>query len=148
MSKEDSIRSLLHWVVSGLDELDEQSRKAEQACLATARQDEAQYPTYRPSSPLETKQELYNAPLDPAKVADENLAVAEGRKEEETDLSAGNMGMLSSAAPSETDEEGMRRARSVSLMIHPGIPDIQVSDCSSRNPYVGNMGHTRNDIIQ
>lgn len=125
LSKDDSIRSLLHWVVSGLDELDEESRKAEQACLVQARHDEQRYPTFHTSS--ETSSDSVPVPLDPVKVAEENLAEMEGKKEEEADLSAGNMGMLSSTAPQETDEDGMRRARLVLQSVSGLMLDILMS---------------------
>jgi SIT4-associating protein SAP185/190 len=61
LSKEDHIKSLLHWVVSGLDELDEQAHKSDLASFAHA---VASVPSYAqqfkpgPGSP----------PLEPAKV--------------------------------------------------------------------------------
>jgi SIT4-associating protein SAP185/190 len=61
LSKEDHIKSLLHWVVAGLDELDEQAHKSDLASFAHA---VASLPSYTrqykpgPGSP----------PLEPAKV--------------------------------------------------------------------------------
>lgn len=113
LSKDDSIKSLLHWVVSGLDELDEQSRQAERTCLAKARGETDTYPIFGGSTSSESGAETSVEPLEPAKVAEDNLAAAqEGSEGGDTDLSAGNMGMLSSAAPQEGEEDVVRRARS------------------------------------
>lgn len=53
LSKEDSVKSLLQWVVAGLEELDQQSRKAGEASYDHAVSSPELYPSYRAmSSPL------------------------------------------------------------------------------------------------
>ena len=61
LSKEDHIKSLLHWVVSGLDELDEQAHKSDLASFAHA---VASIPSYA----QQFKPAPGSPPLEPAKV--------------------------------------------------------------------------------
>jgi SIT4-associating protein SAP185/190 len=121
LSKDDSIKSLLHWVVSGLDELDEQSRQAEQVCLAKARGNAGMYPSYHAAiSPKGAS--TSDLPLDPAQIAEDNLAAAaKGSEGQDTDFSAGNMDMLSSTTLQAQDEDILRRARSALSHILPGV---------------------------
>lgn len=126
LSKDDSIKSLLHWVVSGLDELDEESRQAEKACLVKARKETTRYP---PFEALSSTNHTTNSTTSTETKEDneQRSTVEEGDKEkvepvveaEEIDLSAGNMGMLNSTAPGETDEEGVKRARSACACFFP-----------------------------
>lgn len=92
-------------MVSGLDELDEQSRQAEKRCLAQAREGDM-YPSYKaqPTSPDVTT--ATSLPMVPAKLAEESLS-----EDKEPDLAAGNMGALSSGAPGSEEDEA-QRARS------------------------------------
>jgi len=70
LAKEDHVKSLLHWVVSGLDELDEQAEKSDLASFEYAI---ASLPSYREqirpgpgSPPLEpVKSPVEEAPYSP-----------------------------------------------------------------------------------
>ncbi|WRT68522.1 uncharacterized protein IL334_005499 [Kwoniella shivajii] len=50
LSREESVKSLLQWVVAGLDELNQQAKEAENECLNIALTSPDLYPSYRPST--------------------------------------------------------------------------------------------------
>jgi SIT4-associating protein SAP185/190 len=79
LSKEDHIKSLLQWVVAGLDELDQEAEKSDTASLQHAISSPHLFPSFQltpmsrapapgPGSP----------PLEPAKMADESDDNTEG----------------------------------------------------------------------
>lgn len=98
-------------MVAGLDELDDESRQAERACLAEARKDKKRYPPFEETS-LATDSKLTTST---SSKETESLDPKDD-KEPERDLSAGNMEMLNSTGPQETDEDGARRARLVQVI--------------------------------
>nr|XP_018261596.1 uncharacterized protein I303_06036 [Kwoniella dejecticola CBS 10117]OBR83754.1 hypothetical protein I303_06036 [Kwoniella dejecticola CBS 10117] len=58
LSREESVKSLLTWVVAGLDELDQQAHEADEEVLSIALTSPDLYPSYRPSF-----QSLSNVPI-------------------------------------------------------------------------------------
>ncbi|KAK6910784.1 hypothetical protein I203_104816 [Kwoniella mangroviensis CBS 8507] len=49
LSREESVKSLLNWVVAGLDELNQQAEEADEKCLEVALTSPDLYPSYKPS---------------------------------------------------------------------------------------------------
>jgi hypothetical protein len=78
----------LQWIISGLDELNEQIAAAEDAALGKAVADSDSYPAFDPSlisgTPVEAPESTESPPLEPARMAEEAMR----RAESERDLSS------------------------------------------------------------
>lgn len=91
LGREDTIKSLLQWIVSGLDELNEQIAQAEEAALQKALSDPEQYPSYQSElllSAIDSKAGTSTAtdmsespPMEPAKMAEEAMRRAESERD-------------------------------------------------------------------
>ncbi|WVQ80146.1 hypothetical protein IAT38_002251 [Cryptococcus sp. DSM 104549] len=79
LSREDSAKSLLQWVVAGLDELDQQAALADSECLSYAITSPDLYPSYQaPASLLVPGTGPGSPPLEPVKFGQEGALGAEG----------------------------------------------------------------------
>lgn len=68
LSREDSVKSLLHWVTSGLDELNEQASKAEESAFDEAVASKDVYPPFtgdKEETPAEDHGEGEGEPIAP-----------------------------------------------------------------------------------
>ena len=113
LSREQSLKSLLQWIVSGLDELNDQIRDGEEAALAKAIADPDAYPPFDPSlassSPIKGESrddapEVESPPLEPAKMAEEAMRRAESERD------------LASKVKHEDEGETQRSRRASSLI--------------------------------
>ncbi|ODO11173.1 hypothetical protein I350_01777 [Cryptococcus amylolentus CBS 6273] len=89
LSREDSAKSLLQWVVAGLDELDQAAADADDEIIAQAITSPDLYPAYKAPTPLVIPGAGPGSPpLEPAKLGEVNgdQGRKEGEVEEEEDL--------------------------------------------------------------
>ena len=110
LSKEDTIKSLLQWVVSGLDELDQQAAQADSDSIDHIMVSPELYPSYQvkllsipgpgPGSP----------PLEPAKLAEEDLRDVSMGAPGDSGFSAG-IGLGEGLETGRKDEEDPSRSR-------------------------------------
>lgn len=79
LSKEDHIKSLLQWVVAGLDELDQEAEKSDSASFQHAISSPHLFPSFQftPVTPAPAPGPG-SPPLEPAKMADEGEETKEG----------------------------------------------------------------------
>ncbi|OCF31525.1 SIT4-associating protein/190 [Kwoniella heveanensis BCC8398] len=102
LAREDSVKSLLQWVIAGLDELDQAALDADTECLSQALSSPDLYPSYRAPQPLVIPGTGPNSPpLEPAKMMDVDL--------DEKDSGASKDGDSTGIAD-ETREEEFNRA--------------------------------------
>ncbi|WVQ95068.1 hypothetical protein IAU59_002160 [Kwoniella sp. CBS 9459] len=93
LSREDSVKSLLQWVIAGLDELDQAALAADTECLSQALSSPDLYPSYRAPQTLVIPGTGPNSPpLEPAKMMDVDLdnQADSAQKEGETTENGGD----------------------------------------------------------
>lgn len=66
LSREESVKSLLGWVTSGLDELDQQAEKEDDEAYAKALKSDEAYPPYERVGEESAKERAPTPPLSPS----------------------------------------------------------------------------------
>ncbi|WVF67561.1 hypothetical protein IAT40_002319 [Kwoniella sp. CBS 6097] len=124
LAREDSVKSLLQWVIAGLDELDQAALAADTECLSQALSSPDLYPSYRAPQPLVIPGTGPNSPpLEPAKMMDVDLKDKEegdskqgestenGVENQEEEFNSAEIGLGRGLRRKSEGEEDMHRSK-------------------------------------
>ena len=113
LGSKDAVNSLLHWVIAGLDDLDNEAALADSQNLDRAMNSEDVYPAYRPPLDLSFPGLSPNSPpLEPAKMVDDippsKLDTSEERPASSPIESASSIGLGRGLERRESSDESSR----------------------------------------
>ncbi|ORX38413.1 SIT4 phosphatase-associated protein-domain-containing protein [Kockovaella imperatae] len=96
LGSKDAVKSLLHWVIVGLDDLDSEAALADSQLLDHAMNSSDVFPAYRPASGTDILGTSPDSPpLEPAKMADESIDAISSMSTPENDSESSQLGTAS-----------------------------------------------------